>query len=29
MDSSVQAAMDVINELDEELVKAAKWITRQ
>ena len=28
-DNSVQAAMDVINELDDELNKAAKWITRQ
>ncbi len=29
MDSSVQAAMDVINQLDDELNKAANWITRQ
>ena len=28
-DSSVQDAMDVINELDEELNKAAQWIVKQ
>ena len=28
-DKSVQDAMDVINELDEELNKAAEWIVKQ
>ena len=28
-DNSVQEAMDVINELDEELNKAAEWIVKQ
>jgi len=28
-DASVQAAIDVISELDDELNNAAKWITRQ